>query len=381
MTNIVKANQIAVKSLRRGYKEEGIVAGAHHYTDYWARDSFYASLGALALGDYEIVKKNLNLYLSYQRDDGQLPMKVGDSRLLCLLRILGFRIRGKRVPAYSEDKARTIPMDQNSLLVICFYNYIKETSDMPFLRENIHRIEQCIQWSLAQDRDNDLILEEGLQASWTDSLKKRGKVLYSNICHCHALYCISKLFELLKEGEKQNIYLDLYKKTKQQINKLFWNGSYFIDWIDEKRHDYFSTDGNVLSMVWNIADQEQSKNIQHCIKKFGINKFVPSLTNMPKYPSNLCSLLLRIGGLKDYHNGLCWLWLGCLDAVAKYKTGMQEEAAALLERIADIIVKYDDVFEVYEKSGRPVHRLLYKSEYHFAESSGLFIWAYREIKT
>ena len=83
--------------------------------------------------------------------------------------------------------------------------------------------------------------------------------------------------------------------------------------------------------------------------------------------------------LQDYHNGLKWLWVGCLDAVAKSRNGQQDRAVEALTRIAAKIVEYDGVFEVYEKDGPPLQRFFYRSEKLFAWSSGLFVWACHQV--
>ena len=43
--------------------------------------------------------------------------------------------------------------------------------------------------------------------------------------------------------------------VKKGINKDFWNGRYYIDWIDRKKQDYFSSTGNVLAIAWDVADR------------------------------------------------------------------------------------------------------------------------------
>ncbi len=40
-----------------------------------------------------------------------------------------------------------------------------------------------------------------------------------------------------------------------------------------------------------------------------------------------------------------------------------------------IIVKYNGVYEVYEKDGTPLKRIFYRSEHPFAWSAGLFLYA------
>ena len=83
--------------------------------------------------------------------------------------------------------------------------------------------------------------------------------------------------------------------------------------------------------------------------------------------------------MADYHNGILWLQPGILYAIALKKTGKTQEARRVLMRIAHQIVKYQGVFEIYEKSGAPVRRFLYRSEEPFAWSAGLYVWAYHRI--
>jgi hypothetical protein len=44
-----------------------------------------------------------------------------------------------------------------------------------------------------------------------------------------------------------------------------------------------------------------------------------------------------------------------------------------------LILENKGVYEVYDKTGKPVKRIIYKSEYPFAWSSGLLIYAAKEI--
>ena len=61
MGEIDAAFEIAARDLRACYTEHGILAGLTHFKQYWARDSFFASLGATKLGDFDVVKKQLEL--------------------------------------------------------------------------------------------------------------------------------------------------------------------------------------------------------------------------------------------------------------------------------------------------------------------------------
>ena len=365
---------IAKRVLREQYGKEGIYAGATHFKDVWARDSFFASLGALALEDYAIVKTNLESFLSSQKRDGQIPIRIGRNNLQLLLSFIGLPQQNKTNPIFSQDKGKNYAVDPNSLLIIAFMEYYNATHNTKFLNRHLHELENAVQWFKPENG----LIKEGLYAGWADSIKKQGYVLYSNVCYAHALFSLSELFTATQETKKADKYLQLFEETKKRINKSFWNGSYYMDWIDDKPHNYFSTDGNLLAIIWDIANKDQSKSIEEKIEEFNINSPMPSLTNYPEYSAKYVSPFLRFMGLKEYHNGLAWAWLGALDAIAKSRLGLKKEAKAVLEDIAEIFVKYKGVYEVY-RDRKPVRQLFYKSENNFAWSAGLFIVAYKTI--
>ena len=128
-----KAYELAKEVLRGNYKEQGIYAGKRHFDDYWARDSFYSSFAAIILKDYEIVKKNLLLFIKYQKPDGQIPLRVGNKN--DLLKFLGIKIKKQETPRYKEDKNASFSPDQNLLFIITVALYVKYSNDKEFAKK------------------------------------------------------------------------------------------------------------------------------------------------------------------------------------------------------------------------------------------------------
>jgi glycogen debranching enzyme len=357
------AFDIALRDLRACYGDKGIFAGLHHFKDYWARDSFFASLGALAAGDNDIVRKSLELFLEAERR-GQLPLRVG--RKMHEVH-LGYK---KRRPIYTTDKNEHHSTDQNSLFIICLAEYVKKNGS-GLVEKNIDKIKRIMDWNFTQDKDGDLLIEEGPYCSWADSIRKKGKVLYTNTCHIHAMKCMVEL------GFKD--YQQKHAAAKKLLNEIFWSGEHYQDWIDGDRHyNYFSTDGNMLAILWGLADKAKAKHIEEASHIFDLHD-VPSRCVHPDYPKSYAYFPLKLIGLGDYHNGLSWIWLGSINALAKYRIGMKEEARELMEKISELIERFGTVYEVYGKDGKPVKRLIYRSERPFAWSSGLFVYAHTEI--
>jgi len=379
--NLKKAYDIATECLRKCYDKHGIFAGRKHFTDYWARDSFYASLGSLVLDDIDIVRKNLEMFLKHQKENGQIPLRIGEtSEIKLVLKMFGFKFRNKLKAKYIEDKKTSVPTDQNSLLLITAKEYVANTKDVFFLKKYYTQFSRAFEWNLSRDEDNDLLIEEGHYATWADAIKKSGKVLYTNVLNYEAANCMAGFAKRLNKKADERYFGFISKKIKEEINTLFWNGSYYVDWVDKTPFNYFSTDGNMFAILFGIADKAKAKKISRSAENYKIHRPVPSKTNCPSYPIRYVSPVLRLAGIGDYHNNsVAWLWIGCISAAAYQKAGLKKQANKVMESMADKINEYGTVYEVYEKNGKPLNRLIYKSEVPFAWSSGLFIWATSRI--
>jgi glycogen debranching enzyme len=389
MTNISDAKKIAQKCLRACYSDKGIYAGKTHFEDYWARDGLFASLGATAIGDYNETKKELLLLLSFQRENGQLPLRIGSNfiitKLLGLENLFNKKDRKKSV-RYIIDRAypnfmSKIPADQNSLFIIAAEYYIRKSNDLKFAKENYSCIKKAFDWNFQRDIDSDLLIEEGFYSSWLDGIKKSGKVIYTEACHYKACISMSSIAAAIKNSEDSRKYALLAKKIFARINSLMWNGAYYTDWIsfDGKRHEYFSTDGNVLAVAFGLTNSKKAGSIIKKLSELGIETGVPYRTNSPDYKWYEIDPLLYLAGIPDYHNGMSWLWIGAIAVLAKSNAGKKNNALFLAKKLSNEIIRHSGVYEVYEKeTGAPVKRLFYKSEFPFAWAAGLFLYALKE---
>ena len=211
-------------------------------------------------------------------------------------------------------------------------------------------------------------------SDWQDSVLKVGKTLYSNILYWKALSDFSRLSVLNNKSDLQ-FFSDLALQIKAKIMAAFWNGQFLADWIDYKRHHIFNTLGNLLAVWWGLTDSSQSQSIINYARKYCLHGFTLE-ENYPRYPFWRIPFWNYLYGIGDYHNrGCLWLQPGLLYALSLNKLGQHREARNMLLKISKIILKNNGVYEVYEKNGSPVRRWLYRSEYPFAWSAGLYLYA------
>ncbi|MCX8146905.1 MAG: GH116 family glycosyl hydrolase [Candidatus Woesearchaeota archaeon] len=377
-----RAYKTAIHDLRKCYTGLGILAGLRRFDDYWARDSFFASFGALSIKDFSVVKRNLGLFLKYKKEDGQLPRRI-DRHVVFLkyLKIPKFLVRRKKLmPKYTTSLGYCYSVDQNSLFVIALLEYVKKTGDVDFLKKTYKEAKQIIDWNFSNDRERDLLLEEGFFANWEDTIFWRGKLFYTNILHYKALLDFSELSAIVGDEENKKRYYDIAEKVKSRINRSFWHYEYYIkSKVRKWKHaKYFCIDANLLSIVFGIADREKTMHILKYIKKFNLDEKIPMRSTYPRYPlwrNSPARLVLFSAG---YHDVFGWIWISCLYALALHKIGMKKEALCYLNKTANKINEFNGVYEVYS-NGRPVDKILFKSDYPFAWSAGMFIYTYNVI--
>ncbi|MCX6802246.1 MAG: GH116 family glycosyl hydrolase [Candidatus Diapherotrites archaeon] len=359
---IADALEIAKRDLRECYTESGILAGRGHFQQYWARDSFFASMGACAIGDFEQARKNFQLFFDLQDPKGLIPAVVSL----------------KLKPKYKPFKVFSPPVDSNALFIIALADYARQSKDKVFIESNFKKISLAMEWLCKRDRDKDNLIEEDFFANWADTVLKHGEVLYSNCCYYHALKEFAFLADWLGVKMIGAEYEKRAETTKLALNIKFWENYYYTDWIGLTAHNYFASDGNVLAVAWDIATRERAERIEELIEKQHLDS-VPMKTNFPSYPFWKVFPLLLPTRAYYYHNGFSWPWIGCMNAIALNKMGLKEKALLELDRLAWQINNYCVTNEVFDRHKKPVKSFWLNSERPFAWTAGLFLKAADEI--
>lgn len=377
---IAEAVAIARKDLRWCYRSRGIISGSRLV--YWSWDSFFASLGASRLGDLHIVRKNLELYLSFQNSFGAIPKRIAHPWYF--LRYIGLPIRedpGKQQPTFWNTYYTAPSLAQNPVFLIAFHDYVVKSKDLDFAISRLESLSKIAHYLENQEESEYGLLWEGIGGGWAESVLKHGVISFTNMCYARSLWCLADLYDQIGSLERGAIYRAKFEQTVKAINTHLWSeddGGYYSDWYGRHRHHHFATDGNLLAICWEIASPDQAQKIQIKIDALSLEDDVPIRLAYDQYDYWRIFIVNRIGGMKDYHVGFSWTWLGCIDAVAKMKMGKKEEANVLLHRIAEVIKKDGTVHEIYDK-GKAVKTPLYKSEHPWAWGAGLFLYACAEL--
>jgi len=370
---IHRAYHIAVRDLRACYNPDGIVAGRLHFNAYWARDGFCASFGALTLGDADQVKALLQIFMQFQMGSGELPVRI---------EFLGHtfgRYHTQRMHPKALFRAGTLfagPLDPAALFIIAAREYLLRTHDMEFCARFEPAMDRAIAWLMSQDRDGDALIENRhFLADWMDSILKKDKDFYLNLLFFEGLRAGRAVKEWLGHADDARRYEELAARTGRALQRVFWNGQYFTDWVRGSRHGGFASDGNVLAILFGMASAGQAESILRFITAQGLDRETPLRTCDPVYPIWQVFPFYFLAGIPDYHRTLIWPWLGTINAINKFRLGQQDGALADLARIGEWYVARNAVAEVYEQDGRPLSRRFYQAEVPFAWNAGVYVYA------
>lgn len=366
--------KIGIESLNSCISEIGYTAGVHHFVDLWARDSLFA-----CLGDSEGVetKKTINTFLKHQRKDGLIPYRIRRSSL-SIKKYFG-KPEMLKIPVadFRSFQSGFTVYDGGITTILIFSEYVNRFNDVDFLESELLNIQKAI--AFYRKRFKDGLIWEGPLCEWADAVLKFGNVAYTNIIYVASIKRFIEILELNKGilGDEISSYIielkDFYEKLRDRLFTRLWNGTYFSDWYDYKRHNYFGVHHNMLAILFGLTTDEQSRTIlekvsKECLDEVGVR------SNFPKYPKRRIPIQNFLVGVGDYHNGIYWIQPWILYIAALKKFNMDTQAKEQLGKLETIIKRDGIVYENYDYDWKYTNRKFYRSEGPFAWNSGLIVW-------
>ncbi len=360
---LIDPQTIAITSLRACYTKAGIIAGPHHFTDYWARDGFFAAFGSLAIGDIEIVQSMLALFFSHQRPDGLIPYRIMRGPI-SLGKYLGKPKLYQNPRATYKLRGIGQSIYDGTTLCLLFAALTKNPQYLPQIKKGLLYL---------ASREKHGLLWDGPMGEWNDAVWKYGNLLYNNIIYWYMYDRLANWIKVIDPSFAASLSAKA-NLVAVSLRSRLWNGKYFADWHDYKRQDYFYPFGNCLAVAWGLTTKEETASI---LQKCSSVQFDFTLeTNSPKYHWWRTDLAQRLIGMSDYQNqGILW-WQPITSYLAALKkAGRKSEFNLLSKTISDKIIRDQIIHECYERDGTPVKRWLYTSEHPFAWASGMILWA------
>ena len=355
-------------------------AGYRNFRESWARDFSFAAYGLMSLNEFKVVKETLEAFLEHQTPEGQLPIKLHSFHMVTrfMHSLLG-REQSTEIPMRPKyiSGHGTLSLDGQCLMVIAAIHYSFRANDHEFLKTHWAALVKAIAWTEGSVLEStDGLLTQGAFADWADSIALKGRALYTNVIYWKALQEMSEAathFEL--KDQTSSLYAQKALRVGQAIQDHLWRPTlgYFAA---SDSFDQLTSSGNLLAIAWGLASKEQANSIMDALLVTGMAGPVPTKVAYPPFPRHLIAIENRLAGVANYHTDAAWLWIGAWHVIALARTGRIDEAHGILSRIADVIVRDQQVHEVYGPDGKPLSSFWYRSESPLTWNAGMVVYAY-----
>lgn len=360
-----EAYDAAIDVLRKCSSPRGFYAAYPGYKGVWARDSSIMSLGASYLGDEfkKTIARSMNTLATHQPKDGQIANAV--------------------MFDVSPPRADFKSIDSSLWFIIAHYHFTKRFKDDSLLRKHKKHIKKAFTWLSYQDTGEDGLLEQQPTSDWQDAFPHR----YGYTINTQALYY--KVLQLLDEKKEA-------RKIKKAVNDnddlQLWNGNFYRPWRWKNHNRYhewgewFDSLGNLLAIIYGLADEKRADNILRYIKKNNIDQ---------PYPVRVIDPPIRKGS-KDwrdyfndseaktpyhYSNGGVWKFIGGFYILALLKRGKVREAEKQLVKLAEGNMQKPHFSEwLHGKTGKPGVSGDPENDGNQGWDAAMYILAYESVK-
>src|SRR6266496_4100036 len=223
-------------SLVAGYRTSG-TSQRPGFAWFFGRDSFWTALALDAEGDFATTRTALEFISKYQRADGKIPHEISQGA--------GF------VNWFTDFPYAYASADATPLYLIAANDYVSESGDSAFARDNWDRLWKAYQFMRSTYDSQELPQNFGFGHGWVEGgpLLPVKTELYQSGLGAEALQALSNLARLLGKEDVSKQLAAEFAQHKAMVNQLFWS--------DATRRFVFALDQNsqkvdepsVLAMV------------------------------------------------------------------------------------------------------------------------------------
>jgi glycogen debranching enzyme len=354
----------------------GLLGSSTAYKQVWARDSMICSLGLMLCSDPEgqqITRQSIRTLAAYQSRLGNIPHNVGFTGIPdpALIAHGGALHVGEDAPTVVVDSAHAGCIDNSLWFIIGNYYVYQLDGDRARLQALWPQLQRAYLWLDYQDSNECGLLEVHEAMDWADLFANRYNSLWPNALWFAAQRCMAALSVVLEEDSAP--YLARAEDIRFKINTLLWVGPEIqpdFTWIEQHRKEWlypvrltqtvlqerpyylpymgfreysdrFDTFGNLVAVLFGLANGAQTARILDYIDSAGINEPWPIKAIYPPVQPGERDWreYYRLRNLNlphQYHNGGLWPFLGGFYVAALVKAGRLEQAAQQLGRLAQM---------------------------------------------
>ena len=345
---------ITLCSTKHGLFASGGIEG---YNAVWARDSMISLIGASASNGFkEVFKQSIITLARHQPKSGQIP---------------------NAVDKWSNRKPHVdfASIDSSLWYIIGHYTYKNRYKDSSLFRKYKKSIEKALCWLSCMDMGENGLLEQLPTTDWQDAFPHK----YGQTINTQALYYKAlKLHNKKGDANKLRFMVNKFKETR------LWGHNFYVPyrWKNHNKHleigDWFDTLGNLLAIIFDLADKSHAEKIIFYIGKNKINKPYPAKAIYPpikKGDKNWQDYFEDCDAREPYHylNGGIWPYIGSFYILALIKLKKFKKAEEELNALAKANLKGNFPEWISPLTKEPYGKLQ-------AWDAGTYILAYESLK-
>ncbi|HTZ41944.1 MAG TPA: glycoside hydrolase 100 family protein [Candidatus Omnitrophota bacterium] len=357
----------AAEVLEKCATPHGFFAAFPGYDMVFARDSVIMSFGVPFVKNEKLKEAYRNSLVTLawnQSAKGQIPNAVDK-----------FSGRKPHVDYMS--------IDSSLWFIIGHYYYMKKFHDNSLFNKYKKNIDKAFDWLACQDAGEDSMPEQLPTTDWQDAFPHR----YGHTINTQALY----YFALRLAGKNREA-----ERLKSVVNAdndfKLWNGEFYLPWRWKNHGKYhemgnwFDTLGNLLAIVFDLADDRKAEKILSYIKNHGIDKPYPIKAIYPPIKQgsrDWQDYFLDCDAKKpsNYLNAGIWTYVGAFYILALIKLRKFKDAEKQMQKLAEANMKNNGNFAEWlnGKSGK-IGKSSSGRESYQGWNAGMYIFAYESLK-
>lgn len=321
-----------------------LAAGGGQFRTLWTRDFCFAVPGLMRTGHKDLVRRQLQLLLENQREDGLIVRGldvVNPKRRVVLNTVTPFLPKKVTSPNYLGRRMRpeylgehkTPAIDSNVLVAQAICQYAEYTGDVGFVNDNVGRIKSA--WSYYANQFEDGFIVQPPFSDWQDSANRTGVGLYLHVLLIRAGLLLSK-FGIDVSGPHNYQHV---------ISQRFFGPHLRMFRQDEMQQVPLESNLWILESEL-FTDKVSRTELSEKLRRSPLWQFL-GVPVSPRYGSDQISWTTKAVGLRNYHDGLRWSWLIAEAARVSSLLNDSHEANRILRTLQYMTDDSDEIAEVY----------------------------------
>jgi glycogen debranching enzyme len=308
-----------------------------HYSGVWCRDASFILDEIIAMNNYQRAAELLKWIWTHQiRDNARVIYARGSPENNFMARVAHNDLLKEFSGAlptsihygFDEVYATNPDIDSTALIIATTCNLCLRSNSISLVELFMPKVKEAIRYLSQRDIDNDMLLEQGPNEDWMDNMLRKGKILYSQATWLMALIGWANMLKMIgKSNESDNVLLNT-EAVQKQIERIFWNGSHYIEMIDTSNNAINNISQDISLYLLLSKNHKRVMDTLDAIRK--------RLWYEHRYP--LCKDVVRKTAPLEitpytYQNGAIWPWITSIECMAWLNIGNENECKILLAQV------------------------------------------------